>query len=47
MLHNIFGKTAGQQRGFIKFYSQQNRNLGYQWSKQRLFCLLGILGIEF
>lgn len=41
-LHNIFGKTAGMQKGFIQYYSPKNRTLGYQWSKQRLYCLLGI-----
>ena len=39
-LHNVFGKTAGTQKGF-KGYSHRNRYLGYQWSKQRLFYLMG------
>ena len=39
-LHNVFGKTAGTQRGF-KHYSHKNRALGYQWSKQRLYYLIG------
>ena len=40
-LNNIFGKSAGTQKGY-KFYSYKNRALGYQWSKQRLYYLFGI-----
>lgn len=39
-LHNIFGKTAGSQKGY-KFYSPANKSLGYQWSKQKLYLLVG------
>ena len=39
MLHNIFGKTAGTQKGY-KMYSHRNRALSFQWSKQRLYQLL-------
>jgi cytochrome c2 len=28
-LHNIFGKKAGQQKGFLKYYSPGNRNFGH------------------
>ena len=40
MLHNIFGKSAGTQKGY-KMYSHKNRALAFQWSKQRLYHLLG------
>ena len=38
-LHNIFGKTAGTQKGY-KMYSHKNRSLTFQWSKPRLYQLL-------
>jgi cytochrome c2 len=39
-LGNIFGKTAGSVQGFL-YYSPKCRSLGYRWSKQRLYHLLG------
>lgn len=39
-LGNIFGKTAGSVKGFL-YYSPKNRSLGYRWSKQKLYKLLG------
>lgn len=39
-LGNIFGKTAGSVQGFL-YYSPKCRSLGYRWSKQKLYKLLG------
>lgn len=39
-LGNMFGKTAGSVQGFL-YYSPKCRSLGYRWSKQKLYKLLG------
>ena len=39
-LGNMFGKTAGTMKGF-NYYTPKCKSLGYKWSKQRLFHLLG------
>lgn len=39
-LGNIFGKTAGSVQGFL-YYSPKCRSLGFRWSKQKLYKLLG------
>lgn len=45
-LGNIFGKTAGSVQGFL-YYSPKCRSLGFRWSKQKLYKLLGSYWFDF